>query len=232
MCGRYTIIAKAEEIEKRFEVEVPQHYTPRYNAAPTQLLPVITNEHPEKLSFYHWGLVPSWYSETENPAKLINARLETIVEKPSFAAAFKARRCLVISDGFYEWKRMTSKSKVPYRVFPKHKGLFAYAGLWEQYKNDDQTMLHSFAIITTEAKEATAHIHHRIPVILNPESEKTWLDHGLSAAEHLELLKSRQNSDLQYHPVSSLVNSIFNDDERLITPTPPSDQTGNYVLFS
>ena len=110
MCGRYTIIAKAEEIEKRFNVEVPEVYAPRYNAAPSQILPVITNQNPEGLSFFHWGLIPRWAKDKSISSKLINARAETITEKASFKNAMKHRRCLVLADGFYEWKPTGKKS--------------------------------------------------------------------------------------------------------------------------
>ena len=109
MCGRYTIIAKAEEIEKRFNVHVPESYQPRYNAAPTQILPVITNSSPDGLSFFHWGLIPKWAKDKSISSKLINARAETLTEKVSFKNALQQRRCLVLADGFYEWKRSSKK---------------------------------------------------------------------------------------------------------------------------
>jgi putative SOS response-associated peptidase YedK len=232
MCGRYTIIAKAEEIEKRFNVEVPEFYTPRFNAAPTQILPVITNAQPNGLSFFQWGLVPSWSKDKSIGAKMINARSETITEKASFKQAFKSRRCLVISDGYYEWKRNSKKSKVPYRIHLESKEIFTYAGLWEEYKTHDDTSLYSFTIITSQANKATAHIHDRMPVILEPKSESLWLDNNISSTELLQLLQPFPAEKMKYYTVSSLVNSVANDDDRLILEAPAMDQSGNLTLFN
>ena len=231
MCGRYTIIAKAEEIEKRFNVEVPESYKPRYNAAPTQILPVITNDRPERLSFFHWGLIPGWAKDKSISTKLINARSETISEKASFKNALKYRRCLVIADGFYEWKKSTKKSKIPYRIFLNTKELFAFAGLWEEYEDDDQNTVHTFTIITTTANSSISKIHDRMPVILEPQLEKSWLDPEFSSEDRINLLKPLNDNKIDYHPISPLVNSVSNDHPQLILPAPPADQFGNLSLF-
>jgi len=231
MCGRYTIIAKAEEIEKRFNVEVPESYKQRYNAAPTQILPVITNDRPDGLSFFHWGLIPSWAKDKSISSKLINARSETLAEKASFKNALKYRRCLVIADGFYEWKKSTKKSKIPYRIFLNTKELFAFAGLWEEYEDDDQNTVHTFTIITTTANSAISKIHDRMPVILEPQLEKSWLDPEFSTEARINLLKPLNDNKIEYHPISPLVNSVSNDNPQLILPTPPADQFGNLSLF-
>ena len=231
MCGRYTIIAKAEEIEKRFNVEVPESYSPRYNAAPTQLLPVITNQNPDGVSFFHWGLIPSWAKDKSISSKLINARAETLTEKASFKNAVKHRRCLVLADGFYEWKKSTKKAKIPYRILLTSKELFAFAGLWEAYEDDDQNMVHTFTIITTSANTVLSKIHDRMPVILNPEHEKSWLGSEFSTEEHLSLLKPYDENKIEYYTISPRVNSVSNDNPQLIDPAPPADQFGNLTLF-
>jgi putative SOS response-associated peptidase YedK len=231
MCGRYTIIARAEEIEKRFNVEVPESYAPRFNAAPTQVLPVITNAQPNGISFFRWGLVPTWAKDKSIGAKMINARSETLTEKASFKQAFKSRRCLVISDGYYEWKRNSAKSKIPFRIHLDSKEIFAYAGLWDAYKNDDDSTLHTFTIITTHSNETTAHIHDRMPVILEAGSEGRWLDQNTNFDELLQLLQPYPNDKIKYHTVSSLVNHVSNDDARLVQPAPAMDQSGNLTLF-
>lgn len=231
MCGRYTIIAKAEEIEKRFNVEVPELYTPSYNAAPTQILPVITNQRPEGLSFFKWGLIPSWAKDTSIGPKLINARSETISEKVSFKNALVHHRCLIIADGFYEWKRSTNKSKIPYRIFLNTKKLFAFAGLWEEYKDENQNLVHTFTIITTKANKVISNIHERMPVILDQDSEKLWLSSEPSTAEQLELLKPYSGQKMEFHTVSHLVNAVSNNNVQLIAPAPPTDQRGNLILF-
>ena len=231
MCGRYTIIAKAEEIEKRFNVEVPEVYTPRYNAAPTQILPVITNERPDGLSFFQWGLIPRWAKDKSIASKLINARSETLEEKASFKHALKHRRCLVLADGFYEWKKTLKKSKIPYHIFLKTRQLFAFAGLWEEWKGDDQKQVHSFTIITTSANSAISSIHERMPVILRPEMEQVWLNIDKTHYSLDDLLAPYAADEIDYHTISPLVNSVSNDRPELITPTPPADQFGNLTLF-
>lgn len=231
MCGRYTIIAKAEEIEKRFNVEVPEIYSPRYNAAPTQILPVITNENPQGISFFRWGLIPSWSQDINIGAKLINARSETITEKPSFSQAFKSRRCLVVADGYYEWKIVSKKSRIPYRIQLSSEQLFSFAGLWEIFKNQDNSIIYSFTIVTTESNTTTSHIHQRMPVILNPDTEQIWLNNHATTAEHLDLLKPCSAADIKYYSVSNLVNSVQNDNEQLIKPAPAMNQSGNLSLF-
>jgi len=231
MCGRYTIIAKAEEIEKRFNVEVPETFSPRYNAAPSQILPVITNKNPEGISLFHWGLIPSWAKDKSISSKLINARSETITEKASFKSAIKQRRCLVIADGFYEWKRSSKKSKIPYRIMLTSKELFSFAGLWEEYEDEDQQTIHTFTIITTTANAAISKIHERMPVILDRDTEKTWLDGTKTTDDHLELLQPYQEDLMSFHTISPLVNKVSNDNPQLIVPTPPADQFGNLTLF-
>lgn len=231
MCGRYTIIAKVEEIEKRFNVEVPKSYVPRYNAAPTQILPVITNENPEGLSFFNWGLIPKWAKDKTISSKLINARSETISEKVSFKNALKQRRCLVIADGFYEWKRLSKKSKIPYRIILNTQDLFAFAGLWEEYEDEDQNPVHTFTIVTTTANLAISKIHERMPVILEPNSEKIWLSSSTSVEESLNLLKPYDETKMENYSISPMVNSVGNDNPQLIIPAPPADQFGNLTLF-
>ena len=232
MCGRYTIIAKAKEIEKRFHVEVPESYSARYNAAPTQILPVITNENPEGVSFFQWGLVPKWAKDKSIGSKLINARSETITEKPSFKNPFKQRRCLVIADGYYEWRRSSKKSKIPYRILLKSRELFAFAGLWEEYEDGDLHLVHSFTIITTQAIPAISMIHERMPVILEPKSEQLWLSSSTTTEDRLSVLKAYDGQKIEYYTISSMVNSVTNDTHQLIIPTPPADQFGNLPLFN
>jgi len=231
MCGRYTIIAKAEEIEKRFNVEVPKSYTPRYNAAPSQNLPIITNQSPEGVSFFHWGLIPEWAKNKSISTKLINARAETLTEKPSFKNSLKQRRCLVLSNGFYEWKQSSKKSKIPYWIHLESKELFAFAGLWESYEDEDQKPVFTFTIITTKANSTISRIHERMPVILKPNSEKIWLSSEVGTEEHLSLLKPYDEKEMAFYSISPMVNAVANDNPNLILPTPPADQFGNLTLF-
>lgn len=231
MCGRYTIIAKAEEIVKRFNVEVPESYTPRYNAAPSQNLPIITNQSPEGVSFFHWGLIPEWAKNKSISTKLINARAETLTEKPSFKNSLKQRRCLVLSNGFYEWKQSSKKSKVPYWIHLASKELFAFAGLWESYEDEAQKPVFTFTIVTTKANSTISRIHERMPVILKPNSEKIWLSSEVTTEEHLSLLKPYDEKEMAFYSISPMVNAVANDNPQLILPTPPADQFGNLTLF-
>ena len=232
MCGRYTIIAKAIEIEKKFHVIVPEAYSARYNAAPTQILPVITNKNPEGVSFFQWGLVPKWAKDKSIGSKFINARTETITEKASFKNAFKQRRCLVIADGYYEWRRSSKKSRIPYRILLKSRELFAFAGLWEEYEDEDQHLVHTFTIITTSATPSISMIHERMPVILESKSEQIWLNSSSTIEDRLSLLKAYNGQKIEYYTISSMVNSVTNDTPQLIAPTPPADQFGNLPLFN
>ncbi|NJN27195.1 MAG: SOS response-associated peptidase [Cyclobacteriaceae bacterium] len=231
MCGRYTIIAKAEAIEKKFDVSVPDAYQPRYNAAPTQLLPVISDNNPSELSFYYWGMIPRWAKEKNVSTKLINARAESILEKASFKTALLQRRCLVVSDGFYEWKRMSKTSRVPYRIRHKNDDVFAYAGLWDEYDDEDQNRIKTFTIITTNANRIVSKIHDRMPAILDSEAGKAWLDKKQSIGALIELLRPFDPDNMEAYTVSSQVNKATADHPQMIAAAPSADQFGNLTLF-
>jgi putative SOS response-associated peptidase YedK len=231
MCGRYTLVKPAKEISERFGVEVGKNYQPRFNAAPTQLMPVITAESPQGLSWFHWGLIPAWSKDKAVSLKLINARAETLEEKASFRNALKRRRCLVPADGFYEWKVVGKKSKVPYRITLLQEELFAFAGLWEEYEDEDGQMVHTFTIVTTEANNALQSLHSRMPVILSKQAEKTWLSPDAEADELTEILKPYSATKTRFYTVSSQVNNASLDTPALIQPAPAADQFGNYTLF-
>jgi len=230
MCGRYTIIATAKEIERRFAVEVPMSYSPRYNAAPTQELPVITNENPEGLSFFRWGLQPYWAKDKSLPP-LINSRMESIAEKPAFRQALIQRRCLVPADGYYEWKRLTKKSKIPYRIGLGENQLFSFAGIWEVLVDEKRNTNYSFSIITSSAVGELSSIHDRMPVILRRENERLWLGDSIPEGDYTGFLSQFMIRNLMHYPVSSLVNSVNNDNPGLINPSQAVDQFGNLDLF-
>jgi putative SOS response-associated peptidase YedK len=232
MCGRYTLVKSAEEIAQRFKLEeIDPRLKSTYNAAPTQLLPVITADSPEGLSWFYWGLIPAWSKNKAVSQKLINARAETVDQKASFKRALQARRCLVPADGFYEWKVLGKKTKVPYRIHLAGNELFAFASLWEEYEDDGGDVVHTFTIITTEANSKVASIHDRMPVILNKQDEKTWLNKNTDKDDLLALLKPYPADKISSYTVSSEVNSPANNRPSLINPAPPTDQHGNYTLF-
>jgi len=209
MCGRYSFATEDELIWERFGVRVRTAiYKARYNCAPTQQLAVVSNVKPQELSFFRWGLIPSWARDPAIGHKLINAKSETVTEKASFKNSFRSRRCLVLSDGFYEWKKGTVKT--PYRVHLKTGDPFAMAGIWDKWVSADGEIIHSFAILTTGPNTLMQQIHERMPVILHREDEKNWLG-NTAESRLLELLKPYPTEFMEAYPVSTLVNSPKNE---------------------
>jgi putative SOS response-associated peptidase YedK len=218
MCGRFSFSPLAKIIENRFDVKVDtSRYNPRYNSAPTQDLAVISNLSPGQVSFYRWGLIPFWAKDMSIGNKLINAKAETVNEKPSFKNPLKRKRCLVLADGFYEWKTLENKEKIPYRIVFRDSRLFAMAGLWDTWKNADGSTISSFTIITTTPNKLMENIHTRMPVILERKDEKTWLTND--DTEFLQsLLKPYPEVEMTAFPVSKLVNSPANDLPDVMNP--------------
>jgi putative SOS response-associated peptidase YedK len=217
MCGRYTVTVNPEELAQHFDVTVPVDFSPRFNAAPTQQLPVILNEDPKQFEMLRWGLVPSWSKAIDNKYSMINARSETLTEKPSFKKALERRRCLVPADSFYEWKKLDD-GKQPMRITLKDEEPFAFAGLWDTWKSPDGEIIRSFTIITTEANELMKPIHDRMPVILSREAEKRWLDEQTDLDKLTKLLKPFDPDKMKAYPVSKRVNGANVDEPSLIMP--------------
>ncbi|MFA5419370.1 MAG: SOS response-associated peptidase [Bacteroidales bacterium] len=221
MCGRFQLSVKGKHISERFNVEVfDELYKPSFNCAPGQILPVITNAEPGKLSLFKWGLVPFWAKDPKIGNKLINTRAETILEKPSFKAAFTRRRCLVPANGFFEWKK--DSKKIPFRIFLKNEALFAMAGLWETWKDEENNLLHTFSIITTEPNKLMTSIHNRMPVILNREQEMVWLK-STNKEELMSLLAPFHPDKMEVYPIGNEINSPGNNYEALINPKQPDN---------
>ena len=220
MCGRFTLTADQDSFEDRFSFTgFDLGWVPSYNIAPTQEVLTVTNDGAEnRAELMRWGLVPSWAKDPKIGNRMINARSETLAEKPSFRTAFRRRRCLIIADGFYEWKR-DGKKKKPMRIIAESGDLFAFAGLWETWKQPDDSWLVSCAIITTSANEFMASIHNRMPVILPREAEALWLDpEEQDTAALSELLLPHDSDQMEVYEVSTLVNSPRNDSPELIAP--------------
>jgi putative SOS response-associated peptidase YedK len=218
MCGRFQISKVIDEVQIRFHIDVEKEwYRQIFNVGPMMSVPVITNEEPERMNFFRWGLVPFWAKDASIGNKLINARAESIGEKPAFKNALKKRRCLVPADGFYEWKR-TGPIKQPYRICRKDEGLFAFAGLWETWKDAEGKELQTFTIITTTPNQVVSGIHDRMPVILRPEFETLWLDSQVSVDEAMSYLQPYPAEDMKAYPVSSQVNSVRNNSVELLNP--------------
>ena len=218
MCGRYTIVKSAKELEKQFEIDINKEvYQPSYNLAPTQIAPVITNASPKQASFLQWGLIPSWAKDQSIGYKMINARSETLLEKPAFKTSFQNKRCVVLVDGFYEWKNQ-GKLKIPSYISLTSNKTFALAGLWDSWKNPTGENVSTFTIITTKANTFMQQIHQRMPCIFESNQQiKLWLDENISASEHFSLLQPIENEKMKMHEVSVLVNSPKNNKPSLIS---------------
>jgi putative SOS response-associated peptidase YedK len=221
MCGRFTLTVDPAQIQQAFPwLEVPPQVTPSFNIAPSQPVAVVANSSPTRLDYFKWGLVPSWAKDPAIGSRMINARAETLAEKPSFRTAFRRRRCLVLADGFYEWRKDPGgKSKTPMYIKMKTGQPFAFAGLWEAWNSPDGSLLLTCAIITTAPNSLMAAIHDRMPVILSEQAFPLWLDGGEhSPAELQPLLQPYPEAEMQAFPVSRLVNSPQNDLPDCILP--------------
>ncbi|APW97625.1 DUF159 family protein [Halobiforma lacisalsi AJ5] len=235
MCGRYTLTLERDDFEERFDATAPDSFSPRYNMAPGQRLPVITDDDPGVARRLEWGLVPSWADD--DSGGLINARAETVDEKPSFSEAYESRRCLVPADGFYEWVE-TADGKQPYRVALEDDRPFAMAGLWERWEPDEATTqagldafgggsddagredgpLETFTVVTTDPNDLVADLHHRMAVILDPD-ERRWLEGD--GDEVRDLLEPYPAEGMRAYPVSTAVNDPSTDEPSLIEPLEP-----------
>ncbi|MBB6444951.1 SOS response-associated peptidase [Bacillus benzoevorans] len=221
MCGRFTLLADFNTIIDRFEIEAAiaeELYHPSFNIAPSHsILAVINDGSKNRLGYLRWGLVPSWAEDEKIGYKMINARAETLAQKPSFRDAYQKRRCVVLADSFYEWKRHEDNAKTPMRIKLKSDELFAMAGIWERWKSPKGNTLFTCTIITTSPNELMKDIHDRMPVILQREDEKIWLDPSIQDTNRLnQLLKPFPQEWLEAYEVSSLVNSPKNNSPSLI----------------
>lgn len=219
MCGRTSLFVPRDELEQTFDATVVADggYTPRYNIAPGEGLEVVTNEAPDEIDRFHWGLIPAWADDPDDG--IINARSETASEKSTFADAWESRPCLVLSSGFYEWQARNSGPKRPYRIYREEPAAFAMAGLWERSegtKRGDGEPTHSVTILTTEPNDLVEPIHDRMPVVLPPAEESTWLEAGPD--ERAELCRPYPADDLRADEISTRVNDPTNNDPRVIEP--------------
>ena len=219
MCGRYSLIADIGELRERFDFDGSElTHAPRYNIAPTQMALAVTNGSERRGSYMHWGLIPSWAKSASVGSRMINARAETVAERPSFRTALQRRRCLVLADGFYEWKGKGS-GKRPMRIVMASGEPFAFAGLWDAWRDPKGEVLRSCTIITTSANELLSPIHDRMPVILPRELESLWLDHDIRDYAALGgILTPYITDEMEAYEVSSLVNSPANDGPEMVVP--------------
>lgn len=224
MCGRFTLLAPIETICDEFEVANSYPLLQRFNIAPTQQVVAVrlaSGTESRELVHLRWGLIPSWSQDPAIGNRLINARAETVAEKPSFRSAIKSRRCLIVADGFYEWEKKPAGKKQPILFRLKHQGLFAFAGLWERWSLDPENPVESCTIITTEANSLLQSIHDRMPVIIPRERIPEWLGANVLSRDRLDsLLVPYPADDMSATPVSTHVNSPRNDDPACIEAAP------------
>lgn len=220
MCGRFTLHTPESRIRETFHLEntEPIGLVPRYNIAPSQDIPIIRNtETSTEMVLAKWGLVPHWSKEPKTKYSTINARIETVAEKPAYRTSFKRRRCLIPADGFYEWKVVNGK-KVPHYIRKRDGGVFAFAGIWDRWEGEGET-LDSCSIIVMPANDVMKAIHERMPAIIAPASYDLWLDARVTDKEEImEHLNSALSGFLRINPVSTWVNTPKHDDERCIRP--------------
>ena len=217
MCGRYTLV-QAEQVAERFQAaEAQLPLLPRYNVAPSQLMPVVVRNSPNRLVEMQWGLVPAWSKEPRTSFSTINARAETLATSAVFRGPFKSRRCLVPASGFYEWQKL-EKGKQPFCIRLRGGDLFAFAGLYDIWRDREGNELYSYTIITTAPNELVAPIHNRMPAILRREDEDAWLSKDTDAARLMGMLEAYPADAMEAYPVSRAVNSPAHDGAELMQP--------------
>jgi putative SOS response-associated peptidase YedK len=222
MCGRYRLSRRKQLVEEYFDTEFDEpEWTPRYNIAPSQPVPVIRQNPKEprrELSLMRWGLIPSWAKDASVAARMINARSETAGTKPAFRDPLTNRRCLIPADGFYEWQR-TGKVKQPYCFEVNDGELFAFAGIWDRWTDPNRNAVETCSILTTSPNAVASAVHDRMPVILDPDSYDIWLDPGMrDLTTASELLKPYDAKFMRCYPISTRINHVANDDEDCSAP--------------
>ncbi len=220
MCGRFSLGSTSLDLAAEFGLtDLPDDYSPSYNIAPTQPIWAVVADRAASLQAVklRWGLIPSWAKDDTIGNRMINARAETIAEKPAYREAFARRRCLIIADGFYEWQR-SGKAKVPMRIHLATGRPFALAGIWERWQPPGREPVHSCVIITTAASDFVRPIHDRMPVILGRAERKRWLDPAAQQSELLGLLRPYVGTDLSAYPISRLVNSPLHNGPEVVEP--------------
>lgn len=231
MCGRFVKHSSLDLIEKTFNIDVVKAETAAsYNIAPTQSVQAVIQDDGNVLVRFKWGLVPFWAKDPSIASRMINARAETVADKPSFRHAFRRRRCLIVGDGFYEWKGEKGR-KQPWFITLPSGGPFGFAGLWETWQNNEERVRHqSCTILTTDASRDMRDIHQRMPVILDPGVWNEWLDPSNQSANRLQqVIQKNHCRKFKFHAVSTHVNRVANNDESCIAALKENDDESNPI---
>jgi len=236
MCGRSSLTKTQKELEKRFQSTfysedlIRYNPLPNYNVAPTHMMPVIAHMDRDHFLPMRWGLIPFWAKDIKVGYKMINARVETLLEKNAFKSAVSSRRCIVPADGFYEWKK-TSRGKQAYYIKTKDQEIFSMAGLWEKWQSPDGVEIQSFTVITQASNSLMEDIHDRMPAILTNAQEELWLSDDLNPQQLISVIQPYPSELMEAIPVSDKVNNVRNNDHSLIEEVKLDEESGQMSLF-
>lgn len=232
MYDRYTIASSGPLLEKTFQIRMPAEYLPMYNAAPTNRLPVLIQSNPGSADMFQWGFIGALSNNKTISSRLFNLPAHTAFERPMYRSMLQSGRCLILADGFYTWKQVGKKQKVPYFCYFNNRQPFGIAGIWEESDDMEGVTTKSFNMLTVSATHTLREYQEDMPALLKPDEVLLWLnpESDLTAAE--ALIKNCTAQGIHLHAVSPLLTNSSINDERLIKPAAPSDQHGNYTLFS
>ena len=231
MIERFSQGFTREQLSQFYNIEKPEAFLPNYNAQPSQLIPVITHESPQGVSFFYWGLTPQWLKNKTVAEKWVNVRSELIAEKPVLQKMLKQRRCIIPADGFYCWKKIGKRTNIPWRFTSSSTTILSFAGVWEEFEDDGETF-HTFLILTTPSVHPISDIHDRMPLVLNKNAASHWLHHDTTVDQLLTLLNESSEISWNGYSVSHQLNDLSFNKPSLLNPAPPTDQHGNLTLFS
>lgn len=232
MIANYSITTNVEELKEKYFLDHIQTFTPNYNVQPTQALPVITSQHPDRLDLFNWGITGDFTRNKSVSNKLLYAPLADIPNKASLRNSLKTKRCVVLADGFYSWKVISKKGLTPYRSALNKNEPFVMAGLWNEYTTDEDEVHHTFMIITTAAEGPMQAVAERVPVILNEDLMIEWLNPSTQDDSLLDFLKNNEIANFHSYPVNPKLKSADFNSEELWKEVPPADQFGNLTLFN
>jgi putative SOS response-associated peptidase YedK len=231
MPSSYSIASSAKTVEEYFNVEVTEKYEPRFNGTPTKLLPVITAENPDGISFFYWGINPAFVKSKSISEKLIFAPVEDILSKASLKKNLKSQRCVILSDGFYVWKTISKKERVPYRIHLPNNSPFGIAGLWDEFENESGDVVHTFMMITMPSNQDLIDISERMPAILDSDLMIDWLNESNTEESVINFIAPYKESPLDRYTVSPRLVDPNYDESELIEKVPPANQFGSFTLF-